>query len=251
MKLGVQSWCLREFPDHHRVAALVREIGLDRIELCDVHADFRDPDAFAGVVETYQRAGVKIVSIGVQALRGDRDTERRWFDCLAAARAAHLSAHVAFDSYQKALPIAAELAERYGVRIGLHCHGGWMFGGQPDVLAGLLKLGGERFAINLDTAWCLQLGPRFGDPVKWVTDRFPGRISMIHFKDFTFDRNGQWRDAIVGEGNLNLARFTPALQQTGFSGEAILEYDGCPTNPVPALRRCRERIEAAMALETV
>lgn len=249
MRLGVQSWCFREFVDNHRVAAMVRELGLDRIELCDVHADFRDPDAFAEVVRTYRRAGVSIVSIGVQVLRGDRETEQRWFECLAIAGAKHLSAHLAFDSYQAAIPVATEFAERYRVRIGLHCHGGWMFGGQPDVLAGLLKLGGERFAINLDTAWCLQLGPRFGDPVKWVTDRFAGRISMVHFKDFVFDRNGQWRDAIVGEGNLDLSRFVPALQQSGFGGDAILEYDGSPSDPVPPMRVCLERIRATMLPE--
>ncbi len=68
--LGVQSYCFRHFTDNSTVAQKVRGIGLDKIELCAVHADFNTPDKFGDVVRIYADAGVKIVSIGVQTFAG-------------------------------------------------------------------------------------------------------------------------------------------------------------------------------------
>lgn len=128
------------------------------------------------------------------------------------------------------------------MRIGIHCHGGYMFGGSPDVIRHLLDLGGERIGVNIDTAWCMQVGPGHGDPVKWVRERFPGRIYGVHYKDFVFDRNGKWNDVVVGTGNLDLPAFVKALDETGFDGMAVIEYEADPENPVPALTECVQRM---------
>ncbi|HEY8965269.1 MAG TPA: hypothetical protein VIM58_02425, partial [Candidatus Methylacidiphilales bacterium] len=58
------------------------------------------------------------------------------------------------------------------------------------------------------------------------------------FKDFVFEPNGQWKDVIVGEGNLDLPAFTAALKKSGFDGMAVVEYEADPENPVPALTKC-------------
>lgn len=247
--LAVQSWCLRNTRDNYAVAAMVRELGLERIELCDVHADFSDPTAFAKVVGAYRRAGVRIVSIGVQVFRGDLESEQRRFECAAMAGAKHISAHFAIDSFAQAVPVAVKLCQKYGVKLGLHCHGGFCFGGEPEVISHLLKLGGDCFGVNLDTAWCIQLGPRVGNPVRWVLERFPGRLSAVHFKDFVFDRRAQWRDVVVGTGNLDLEAFVAALEKTRFDGHAIVECDSNPEDPIPCIRQSIERIRAAAALK--
>src|SRR5215210_8441241 len=74
---GVQSYCFRNFKDNNQVAELVKQIGLNKIEVCGVHADFEDPESFKGVVSTYESAGVKVVSIGVQTFTGDVAKERK------------------------------------------------------------------------------------------------------------------------------------------------------------------------------
>ncbi len=244
MDLGVQSWCFRDFKDNRKVAELTRKIGVDKIELCGVHADFGKPEAFGEVVKIYGDAGVKIVSMGVQTFEGDEATERKWFECAKVAGAKHLSAHFRVNSFQTAVPKVSKWCAEYGIKVGIHCHGGYMFGGQPDVLKHLLSLGSNDIGINIDTAWCMQIGPE-GDPIKWVNETFKGRVCAVHYKDFTFDRRARWQDVVVGTGNLDLPGFVKALENNNFSGPAIIEYEAHPENPVPALTECVNSMRAA------
>ncbi|NBC10742.1 MAG: TIM barrel protein [Planctomycetes bacterium] len=242
MNFGVQSYCFRHFKDNAEVAEKVKQIGVDSIEVCGVHADFNDPDGWKQHVKTYQDAGVSIVSIGVQTFTGDAK-ERQWFECAKAAGAKHISAHFKIDSFQEAVPATAKLAEEFDIRIGLHCHGGYMFGGSPDVINHLLKIGGERIGLCIDTAWCMQIGPNHGKPVEWAKE-FAGRIYGVHYKDFVFEKNAQWRDVVVGTGNLDLPAFVEALEQNGFDGMAVIEYEADAENPVPALTKCVESMRS-------
>jgi sugar phosphate isomerase/epimerase len=243
MDFGVQSFCFRHFKDNREVAQLTRQIGVDKIELCGVHASFDDPAGFKDVVRIYEDAGVKVVSLGVQTFAGE-SKERKWFECAAVAGAKHISAHFRVDNFTTVVPQTAKLAEEFGMRIGIHCHGGYHFGGQVDVLKHLLQLGGERIGVNIDTAWCMQIGPRQGNPVKWVREAFPGRVYGVHYKDFVFDRNAQWHDVVVGTGNLDLPEFVKALNETGFDGMAVIEYEADVENPVPALTECVKKMRA-------
>lgn len=241
---GVQSYCFRNFKDNATVAKLVREIGVERLEICGVHVDFNDVPAFKEVLKIYEGAGVSIVSLGVQTFVG-ADQEKAWFECAAAAGAKHISAHFKVDSFGKAIASCRKLSREYGIRVGIHLHGGYMFGGQPDVIRHLVELGSPEIGINIDTAWALQIGPNQGNPVNWVKN-FAGQIYGVHFKDFVFDRNGQWQDVVVGEGNLDLPKFVAALDETGFDGMSVIEYEADPENPTPALKRCVERMREVL-----
>jgi sugar phosphate isomerase/epimerase len=243
LSFGVQSYCFRHFTDNRVVAAKVRECGLDKIELCSVHADFDMPESFGEVVQIYRDAGVGIVSIGVQTFGGE-DRERKWFECAAIAGAKHLSAHFKVESFPIAVEKVRGWSREFGIRVGIHNHGGYSFGGQPDVMNHLLSLGTPEIGICLDTAWALQIGPRGGDPVEWVR-KFPRSIYGIHYKDFVFERDGAWQEVVVGEGNLDLPALLDALSETSFDGMCVLEYEADPENPVPALRRCGENIRRA------
>jgi sugar phosphate isomerase/epimerase len=242
--IGVQSYCFRHFKDSHKVAELTRQIGVDKIELCAVHANFDEPKAFADVLKIYESAGVSVVSIGVQTFTGDVGKERNWFECAKMAGAKHVSAHFTVATFALAMLSVVKLCEEFDIRIGIHCHGGGMFGGSPDVLEHLLKIGGPWIGINLDTAWCTQIGPRHGNPVDWIRNRFPGRIYGVHYKDFVFDRNAQWHDVVIGEGNLDLPGVVKALEETNFSGMAVIEYEGDVENPAPALTECVRKFRA-------
>ena len=244
-EFGVQSYCFRHFKDNPTVAAKVRGIGLDKIELCGVHADFSRPDTFKDVVEIYKKAGVSIISLGVQTFEG-HDTEKAWFECAALAGAKHISAHLRIDSFTRAIPKLRAWSREFGVRIGIHCHGGYSFGGSPDVLDHLIGLGGPEIGVCIDTAWALQIGPYLGNPVKW-TERYAGKIYGVHFKDFIFERNGQWVDTVVGTGNLDLPGFVKGLNAGGFDGMAVVEYEADVENPDPALKRCVESMRKVLA----
>ncbi|MGC9451190.1 MAG: sugar phosphate isomerase/epimerase family protein [Oceanipulchritudo sp.] len=239
LEFGVQSYCFRHFNDNAEVAGMVREIGLDKIEICAVHADFSDPEGFRDIVEIYRKAGVSVISLGVQTFTGN-PAEEKFFECAAAAGARHLSCHFCPDSFLKAIPMVRAWSRKHGVKVGIHCHGGYNFNGNPDTLKYLLGLGTPEIGICLDTAWAMQIGPNQGDPVKWVREYFPGQIHGVHYKDFVFERNGQWQDVVVGQGNLDLPGLVKALDETGFAGMCVIEYEADVENPVPALTKCVE-----------
>ncbi|MDR1144730.1 MAG: sugar phosphate isomerase/epimerase [Verrucomicrobiales bacterium] len=233
---GVQSWCFRHFKNNPEVAQKVRAIGLDKIELSGAHADFHKPDEFYQIVKTYADAGVSIVSLGVNTLVGD-PAERDFFACAAAAGAKFITAHFKVDTFQDAIKKTQKLSDEFGVRVAVHCHGGYMFGGQPDVMDYLVKLGAPQIGVCIDTAWCMQIGPHSGKPVEWVK-RYGKLLYGIHFKDFIFGKNGMWQDVIVGQGNLDLPAFAAALREVDFSGMSVIEYEADVENPVPALTKC-------------
>lgn len=241
---GVQSYCFRAFKDNAVVAKKVRDIGLNKIELCGVHADFSNPAAFKDVVAIYQAAGVSIVSLGVQTFSG-HDSERAWFECAAAAGAKHISCHFQVSTFLTAVPKVRRWSQEFGIRVGIHCHGGYMFGGSPDVLDYLTTLGGPEIGVCIDTAWCMQIGPHQGKPVEWAK-RFQGKIYGIHFKDFLFEANAQWKDVVVGTGTLDLPAFSKALLEGGFDGMAVIEYEADVENPDPALKRCVDSMRTAL-----
>ncbi len=242
---GVQSYCFRHFPDNRTVAAKVRETGLDKIELCAVHADFDAPAKFPEVVKIYRDAGVEIISIGVQTFGGE-DREKAWFECAALAGARHLSAHFKVENFRPAIEKVRAWSREFGIRVGIHPHGGYSFGGQPDVMHHLLELGAPEIGICLDTAWVMQIGPGAGDPVEWVR-RFAKSIFGLHYKDFVFGPNAAWTDVIVGRGNLDLPALLKALDEIQFDGMAVLEYEADIENPVPALTECVASMRQAAA----
>lgn len=243
--LGVQSYCFRNFKDNAQVAQKVKEIGLDRVEVCRVHADFHNVPEWKEAVKVYEGAGVKIVSIGVETFDGDSKDEAI-FESAAAAGAKHISCHFKVGTFAKAIAQVKGWSDQYGIDVGIHTHGGYMFGGSPDVMQLLIDLGTPQIGLCMDTAWVLQIGPKHGDPVQWAND-YAGKIKAIHFKDFTFDSNGQWNDTVVGEGTLDLPALLSALDAQNFDGVSILEYEADPENPVPALKSCVEKMRELTA----
>lgn len=243
---GVQSYCFRNLKDNAIVAGKVKEIGLAKLELCAVQCDFNKPEVHDAAIDAYRQAGVEICSIGVQTFTGNEAVERNWFAFAQKAGAKYISAQFKVDSFREAIPVAMKLCDEFGIRIGIHCHGGYMFGGSPDVLSHLLAISGPQIGINIDTAWCMQIGPGQGKPVEWVK-RFGQRVYGVHFKDFVFGPNGQWKDVVVGTGNLDLPAFITALEEVGFDGYPVIEYEADPENPVPALSECVRSMRAACA----
>ena len=220
------------------MAQKVLEIGVNSVEVCAAHADFNDPKGWSEIVEIYRDAGVAVVSIGVQTFAG-LDSDRDFFECAAIAGARHISCHFQLETYVKAIPMVRRWCREYDVRVGIHCHGGYHFGGQPSVLKHLIGLGEPEIGLCIDTAWAMQIGPHQGNPVKW-TRNFAGQIYGVHYKDFVFDKDGMWHDAVVGQRTLDLKAFVDGLEAGGFDGIAVIEYEADPEDPVPALKGCVE-----------
>lgn len=240
---GVQSYCFRTIKDNAAVADAVRQIGLSKIELCGVHATLTDPADFEKAYHIYQDAGVEVVSIGVEMMTGDEARDRARFECAKVAGLKHISITFNTDTFDTAHPLAQRLAEEYDLRCGIHNHGAYDWLGNMQMLTHVFKITGDRIGLCLDTAWALSARM---DPVKAV-EKFGDRLFAIHMKDFVFQApTGQHEDVVVGTGNLDLPGLVAACEAAGFTGEAILEYEGDPDNPIPTLKKCVDAIKATV-----
>ena len=232
--LGVQSYCFRGFKENHRVVELVKECGLSAIELWGGHADFTDESGFDEVIDTYRRGGVDITGIGTQTLRNDEETEAKFFEFARRAGAISVTASFVVDSVPESFRTAEKLAEKYGIRVAIHNHGGRHWLGSREMLRNVLVNTNEWIGLCLDAAWALD---SHEDPVA-MAEEFADRLYGVHLKDFVFDRAGRPEDVIIGQGNLDLNRLVEVLRQSRFSGALVLEYEGDVEDPVPAMKRC-------------
>jgi sugar phosphate isomerase/epimerase len=234
--LSVQSYCFRHFKDNRVVAGMVKECGLGGIELCGVHANFGQEETFDEVIGIYRAAGIRIVSMGVQGFANKPEAEEKYFRFAQKAGLKVMSANfppMDLDAFRT----AEKLAERYGINLAIHNHGGKHWLGSAQILQALFARLSPRIGLMLDTAWALDAGE---NPVR-MAEIFAGRLYGLHLKDFTFDRARKPQDTIIGTGNLDLPALHKIAENKGFTGEMILEYEGDVENPIPALRSCVEQ----------
>lgn len=239
--LAAQSYCYRGFKANEDCIARLKETGLSRIEVCGVHVDFKDPATFDKAIATYRKAGVQIVSIGVNRFSGDEKVERNYFEFAKKAGCTTISADFTLDAIPNCLRVAEKLADEYNINIGIHNHGGRHWLGCAQALAWVFKQSSPRIGLMIDTAWAIY---SHEDPIKWVT-QFKERLYGLHVKDFLFDAKGNHRDVVVGTGALDLPKLFDEMDSVGFKGNLILEYEGDVNNPVPALKECVAAIRKA------
>ena len=241
-ELGVQSYCFRGFKTNPEVIRELKRCGVNAIELCGVHADFKDPTKFAEVIKTYRKAGVKILSIGVQGIAGDAKVEENYFRFAKQAGAKFMSVSFRMGELPKCLKVGDRLAAKYKIKLAIHNHGGYDWLGNMTALDYVFKRTSPRVGLCLDTAWAMQAGI---DPIKMV-EKFGPRLTGVHIKDFTFDTNGKVKDVVAGTGNLDLKALFKAMDKAKFKGFIVSEYEGDVENPTPAITKCIQRIRKAL-----
>ena len=236
--LAVQSYCYRGSPDNATVAALVKDCGLDALELCGAHIDFDDEAAFDAVIDTYTQASIKLISLGVESVGTDEPALRKRFNFARKVDATVISIAFPADATSANYRLAEKLCDEYDINGALHNHGSRHWQGSSDAIERLFDQTSSRIGLCLDTAWALDSRE---DPVA-LARQFAERLYSVHIKDFVFDRAAQPEDVIVGTGNLDLSAFQQALSDTGFTGPAIIEYEGDVDDPAPALIQCVEAV---------
>jgi inosose dehydratase len=240
-RLGVQSWCFRNFKSAPALIQQVKAIGLSHVEVCAVHADFNNEASFEGTISQFKNAGVQITSIGVQTFTGYEKTEENWFKFCQMAGAKMISATFDVASVPQSCRVAEKLAEKYDVVVAIHNHGGYDWLGNAMMLKHTFGYTGDRIGLCLDSAWCLQAGE---DPVKWAAETFARRLYSTHIKDFIFHRDGKPEDVVVGTGNLKLKEFMTAVLKSSQLAAVTLEYEGDVENPGPKLKECVDRVHS-------
>lgn len=221
---------------------MLKECGVGAIELCGVHAVFKDASTHKGVIDTYKKHGVSIASIGVENMSRDAAELKIIFEFVKASGVKHMSADFQPDNLDACLKQAEKYAEEYGVTLGIHNHGGHHWLGNTQTLRWFFKKCSKRIGLSLDTGWMLDAG----EDVAKVIEEFKDRMYLIHLKDFTFDKKRRKEDVVTGTGNLDLKVLRKTLDGIGFKGSYIIEFEGEPDNPVPALKNCVKNIKEAL-----
>ena len=222
---------------------MVKKIGLSAIEICNIHCDFGDESEHASCIDTYAGAGVRIVSIGVNGL-STREANRPVFEFAKRAGLKVVSVNFTLDQeIEASVKTADAMAEEYGIALGIHNHGGYHWLGNKDSLSWVFEKTSSRVGLCLDTAWALDAKM---DPVDAIRI-FGDRLHMVHLKDFLFNPDRSQEDVVVGSGNIDLAETQKALLDVGFEGESIIEYEGDPADPVPALTECVAKTRAELS----
>ncbi len=244
-QLGVQSYCFRGFKENPKVAELVRQMGVNRIELCGVHVKFDEPQTHKAVIDAYRNGGVQVCSIGVENIDREEGEMRNRFEFMKACGAKVMTVTWSPATADERLARANSLAEEFGVKLAIHNHGGRHWQGNSQMLGQIFADGDangwSNIGLGLDTAWCIDSRE---DPVQWA-EKFGDRLFGIHIKDFTYTPQRQPQDVVVGTGILDLPAFIRAVNAAGFDGACVLEYEGDVNDPVPALKQCVDAVKAA------
>ena len=242
--LGVQTFCFREF-DVARTAKAVKKCGLTTVELCGfgVHFTFDDPAGFDKTVATFKDAGIGVVAMTADSFADDEADERVRFEFAARAGARVLMiGGFDLDKTPGCFRTAEKLAEEFDMVLGIHNHGGRHALGNCEMLRWVFNNTSKRIGLLLDTAWALDAHE---DPVAMIRE-FGDRLHGIHFKDFVFDRKGEPEDVVLGTGVLDLPGVLKALDDVGFDGSAVIEYEGEADNPTASIAKCAKAIRALL-----
>ncbi len=234
IRLGVQSWCYRDFKGTDNLIRLLHDSELDTIELCGTHYDFNDRAGWTKVIEELEAASILINGCGINGMQNNEESLRNQFEF---ARRAGISA-IGADLDPDAIDLVEKLCEEYGVKVAIHNHGHWHRYGSRAQLRELFGKTSSNIGLCLDTGWALDSKE---NPLDYI-DEFADRLFGVHLKDFNFDAEGQPLETVLGTGELDLPAIIAKLKEIHFAGYASLEYEGDASDPAPKLRACVENL---------
>jgi inosose dehydratase len=245
-RMGVQSYCFREFKTAEQVIEQLKILKLAHVELWPgghMPVDLPE-DQLKAEIAKYHDAGITIDACGVLELPNDEAELRKIFSYAKTLGVLSISAGPEYE----AIPLLDDLTGEYGIPIAIHNHGpNDILWGTPDKIRKYLAGTSSRIGLCPDLGHFHRAG---FDPMP-VIDEFADRINGMHLKDLVPPEGGgdgtgnDWEDAIVGLGKVDLPGLLIKLNEIGFKGSFSLEYESDPSNPVPNMQKCLEQIQKA------
>ncbi len=225
-RLGLQSYSLRTLP-FAKAVEKVREVGLEYLEAFPGHLPVEKAAEGKKVLKDH---GVRLIGYGVCHLTADEGSMRRLFDFAKEMAIEILTADPDPDSF----PLLDRLVEEYGIKVAIHNHGpGSRYPGVDSVIK---AYEGHHRSIGL--CYDNGHGARAGDDIVAAVRKAGSRIYGVHLKDV----NAEKHDVALGEGVLDLKGFFKALQEVGFEGALMVEYELDPQDPIAGIRRSLETV---------
>ncbi|MGF1656702.1 MAG: sugar phosphate isomerase/epimerase family protein [Verrucomicrobiales bacterium] len=128
---------------------------------------------------------------------------------------------------------AGQVLKDNGLRLSYHNHGiEFVRMNGKTVLDRIYdEIPADILLAELDTYW-VQYGG--GDPVAWC-QKMPGRMPLLHAKDYTFTTENKPIYCEIGQGNLDFPAIVQAAEASGMEW-FIVEQDVCPGDPFDSLK---------------
>lgn len=221
--IGVKTFSFREIKDNSLCAKAIRDCVGCTADISGTHVDYDAPETWEKIIADYKDNGVDISGLGVVMAKPDEAFNRRFFEFAKLGNIPLVSFSCAPEEWEKTMSIMEKLSEEYSILTAIHNHGGYNWLGNSTIMKYVFGKCSNRIGLCLDTAWCIHTERE--NPVQWM-ELFGDRMYGIHFKDFTWSRNGKHVDSIVGEGALDLPATLNKFKEMEHIISAVVEYEG-------------------------
>ena len=231
LPMGIQSYTLRSLSFDRAVETIAKDLKLKTVELFPGHHPGLSPQQ---VKQKLDAAGIRAVAYGVVPFTKNADANRKFFEIGKTLGVKSLSC----DPDKDAFDILDKQCEEYGIAAAIHPHGPGAKWVEIKQIHDAVKDHHKLIGVCNDTGHFIRANQ---DPVEASHD-FKDRLYGVHFKDFKKTGN-EYKDCIIGEGELKVDELTKTLLQMKYTGPLSLEYEG--GDPVEASRKCLQRIQQA------
>lgn len=236
LKLGMQSYTLRDRTFVRMLQAMRDSLGLHYVELYMTHLFPNSPPPILDEAKKkLAAADVKAISFGVVGFTNDHDANRKLFEFAKTMGMTNISADPNPDSFDS----LDKLVNEYKITVAIHDHGPGHRYGKISQIWDAVKDHNPKIGLCNDSGHFIRAGQ---DPLE-ACERFKDRLYAVHLKDFK-SKGSDWEDCPLGDGNLKLAPIIRWLLDHKFTGGAFIEYEGA--DPVRVTQECIKRVRAAV-----
>lgn len=235
LKVGMTSYCLREYPLEASLKIL-KQLGAGHISLKDVHLPLGSTkDERSNAKRAIDKAGLTLLGCGVIGLKNNEGEIRRALEYVK-----ELGAPTAVVSPDPAaLPALNRIVKDFDLRVAIHNHGPEdqkKFPAPSDVWDAIQSLD-PKIGLCIDVGHTFRTG---ADPAAAIR-KYAARLYDVHIKDITRDPGApdlQYKNVPLGTGVMDVAAYLKALVEIRYAHHVALEYEAEPENPVPGMAAC-------------
>ena len=246
LKLGLQSYSLREFKKTEEALEHTKALGLKYWEAYPAHVPMTVvPKQIEDHKALLAKFGVTLFSYGVLGFDENENAAREKFEFAKAMGIKSLSADpkpgkATFDLLDK-------LVAEYDIAIAIHNHGPEDKNyGKISQVENAVKDRHPKIGACVDTGHFLRSDE---DPVEAV-QRLGKRVFGCHLKDVkTIEKDGKREKQfkIAGEGDLNVVALLKALKGLDYQYCLAIEYEENAKNPLPDIEACLKHVRECAA----
>lgn len=247
-ELGVQTWSFNHFTLAEALDK-AKEAGVTVVQAfpgqkigggIEGTLDFTKIDRATEdkVLQLLKNKGIRMVSYGVAGPKN----EKEWRQLFEFAKAMNLESVAAEPSFSM-LPLIAQLAEKYKIKVAIHNHPRPTHYWSPDTTLAALRIANSKYVgANADIGHWVRSGL---DPVECLR-KLSGHIFALHLKDLN-EKSADAHDVIWGTGVSNIDGVLAELKKQHFRGPIFAEYEYNWDNNLPEIKESiqalREKIK--------